>query len=165
MKKPVSLAPVGRSLVDAPARAPMPTSTGAAALAAPVKTARPPLLVETAAHDLRHAITLAAAVSSASIDAPEAEVVAELSTALMDMWTNQSQAVIAHSVRLSQVQSLSEALTVQGHFIREQMEAARSHATTFTSLLNQTLGITLTDRLPAMQIWAPWQTMICKSGG
>ncbi|MGL4323383.1 MAG: hypothetical protein ACRCTD_05020 [Beijerinckiaceae bacterium] len=167
MKKPVSLAPAGRSLADTPARAPVPTFTGAAALAAPVPSAKTPFVAEPAANDLPliQAITQAAAVSSASIDAPQAEVAAEFSTAVMDMWTNQSQAMIAHSIRMAQVQSLSEAITVQGHFIREQMEAARSQAATFTSLLNQTMGITLTDRLPAMKIWAPWQSTICKPGG
>ncbi|MBN8502430.1 MAG: phasin family protein, partial [Sphingomonadales bacterium] len=103
--------------------------------------------------------------AEASVDAPVASVAADLGQTVLDYWTQQADSLWSHSVTLSQARSVSDVIEAQGHFIRQQVEIARAQSATWSSLFNQTMGLSVAERLPAFSVWAPWQTTICKPGG
>lgn len=149
MKKPVSLAPAGGSLKDPLAAAGQTAAKKAAAAPSPA---------------IAPAIAVAAQVAGATVDPPLPTAVSTTATAVWDFWSKQADAYWQHGLTLAQAGSLSAMVEAQGHFVRQQVEMAREQATLWSSLMNQTTGLSPVDHLPALTVWAPWPVKPPKSG-
>lgn len=154
MRKPVSLAPAGGSLRE-PLAAVSPKRA--------VKSAPQAEAASVAA--LAPEIEVATQVAEASVKAPAGSTAAAMTSAVVDFWHRQADAYWEHGVALAQAGTLSQMIETHGHFVRQQVEAAREQAALWASLVNQTSGLSPVEKLPPVSFWTPWPAKADKSGG